>query len=203
MLKFKSFTGGIFETNCFLIQAPQGNLLIDAPHGAAEYFAEDSIDFLLLTHGHFDHVIDAAKILTQKGCPCAIHPDSLPLVTTKDAFLRYGYALEIEPFHPGVLLKEGAKQNILGLPFDIFEVPGHCPGSLCFYHGESGELFGGDVLFRRGVGRWDLPGGDGELLFQGIREKLYPLPAETIVYPGHGPATTIGEEQAENPYVRG
>ncbi len=202
MIEFKSFTGGVFETNGFLLQAPVGNILIDAPQGAANHFASESIDLLILTHGHFDHVVDAAAILKNHGCRCVIAPDSLPLVTTRDAFQKYGFALEIEPVQPDWLVSEGPAQNFLGLEFDVFEVPGHCPGSLCFYHRESGNLFGGDVLFRGGVGRWDLPGGDAELLFQGIREKLFLLPEETVVHPGHGPSTTIGEERQHNPFVR-
>jgi glyoxylase-like metal-dependent hydrolase (beta-lactamase superfamily II) len=80
-------------------------------------------------------------------------------------------------------------------------VPGHCPGSLCFYFPKTATVIGGDVLFREGVGRWDLPGGDGPLLFEGIRKKLFTLDPSTVVWPGHGPSTTIGHEIASNPYV--
>ena len=201
-MKFKKFTGGVFETNSFFVETAQGNLLFDAPQGAATAFSDEKIDLLLLTHGHFDHVVDAAEILRQHGCRCIIGEDSLPLVTTRDAFTRYGFALEIEPFQPDWIVQEGTGQIFLGESFSVFEVPGHCPGSLCFYHEASGHLFGGDVLFRGGVGRWDLPGGDAELLFRGIREKLYTLPGTTVVHPGHGPDTTIGEERVSNPFVR-
>jgi glyoxylase-like metal-dependent hydrolase (beta-lactamase superfamily II) len=83
----------------------------------------------------------------------------------------------------------------------VLEVPGHCPGSLCFFALDERVLFGGDVLFAGGVGRWDLPGGDGELLFAGIREKVLPLGDDVRVLPGHGPATTIGVERRTNPYL--
>jgi hydroxyacylglutathione hydrolase len=201
-LKFKKFTGGIFETNCFFLEKPGGNVLIDAPQGAAEEFANEKIDLLLLTHGHFDHVVDAAEILRRHGCRCGIHADSLPLVNDREAFRKFGFALEIEPIQPDLILAEGPAQDLGGWVFDLLHVPGHCPGSLCFWHRESGNLFGGDVLFRGGVGRWDLPGGDQDLLFRGIREKLYPLPEETVVHPGHGPSTTIAQEKSGNPYVR-
>lgn len=200
-MKFKKITGGVFETNAFLMETAEGNLLFDAPQGAAAAFADTKIDLLLLTHGHFDHVVDAAEILRQHQCRCGIARDSLPLVTTADAFTKYGFSLEIEPFEPDWIIGEGADQEFLGERFTVLEVPGHCPGSLCFYHSVSGHLFGGDVLFRGGVGRWDLPGGDAELLFRGIREKLYPLPGDTIVHPGHGLDTTIGEERRTNPFV--
>jgi hydroxyacylglutathione hydrolase len=202
VIQFKTFTGGVFDTNCFLIDAPGGKILVDAPQGADEQFSSEPVGLLLLTHGHFDHIADAAAILGRHRCPCAIAPDSLPLVTSRDAFQKYGFALEIEPIQPERLVLEGPAQDFLGLSFDVFEVPGHCPGSLCFYHRESGNLFGGDVLFCGGVGRWDLPGGDAELLFRGIREKIFPLPPETVVHPGHGPSTTIGEERENNPFVR-
>lgn len=202
MDRFKTFTGGVFETNCYLVDAPEGKLLIDAPQGAAEAFAEEQIGMLLLTHGHFDHVVDAAAILSRHGCPCGIHPDSLPLVTDRDAFRRFGFELEMEPIQPDRMILEGRGQKFLGLEWDVLEVPGHCPGSLCFLDRGEGWLFGGDVLFAGGVGRWDLPGGDGDLLFRGIREKIYPLPREIRVFPGHGPETTIAAEREGNPFVR-
>jgi glyoxylase-like metal-dependent hydrolase (beta-lactamase superfamily II) len=85
----------------------------------------------------------------------------------------------------------------------VLDVPGHCSGSLCFYLPDQSALIGGDVLFRGGIGRWDLPGGNGEILLRGIREKIFPLPGETVVLAGHGPATTVGEEKATNPFLRG
>ena len=104
---------------------------------------------------------------------------------------------------PGDLdvVPEGPAQTLGGHLFDVLLVPGHCPGSLCFLEKEAQVLFGGDVLFAGGVGRWDLPCGDGELLFRGIREKLWPLGDAVKVLPGHGPATTIGVERRTNPFV--
>jgi len=85
--------------------------------------------------------------------------------------------------------------------FQVLEVPGHCPGSLVFFSKAEGLAFGGDVLFAGGVGRWDLPGGDRDLLFTGIRTKLFPLGDEVKILPGHGPATTIGRERVSNAFV--
>lgn len=202
MIRFKCFTGGALDTNCFFLQCPEGNLLIDAPDGALEAFADEEIHLLALTHGHYDHVSNAAALARVKGCRIAYHADTAPLVETADAFRRHGFALDIEPFKADFLIEEGPARRFLGLEMDALLVPGHCPGSLCFLHKESGNLFGGDVLFAGGVGRWDLPGGNGELLFKGIREKILPLPDATRVHPGHGPSTTIGEERATNPYLR-
>jgi glyoxylase-like metal-dependent hydrolase (beta-lactamase superfamily II) len=102
-----------------------------------------------------------------------------------------------------ILLKESKGQSMMGRHFDIHEVPGHCPGSICVHDSAAGHLFGGDVLFAGGVGRWDLPGGDKDLLLGGIHSKLLPLPEDTLVFPGHGPHTTIGVEKANNPYLQG
>jgi glyoxylase-like metal-dependent hydrolase (beta-lactamase superfamily II) len=202
MIRFEEFTGGILDTNAFLLHGPSGNVLIDAPQGADRHFADARIDALLLTHGHFDHVADAAAIQLRHECPVYYHADTEPMVTDPAFFRDWGFALEVEPVSDGRLLVETPACEVAGLRFAVLEVPGHCPGSLCFYFAEEGALFGGDVLFRGGIGRWDLPGGDHELLVTGIAQKILPLPDATRVYPGHGPATTVGRERAANPFLQ-
>lgn len=203
MPQFKTFTGGPYETNCFLLEAPGGGVLFDAPEGADVRFAGEKIGLLVLTHGHWDHTADAAAVQRRHGCPVACHADTVPMLNDPDFFERRGFPLRIETLQPDRILAEGAGQDFLGRSLDLLEVPGHCPGSLCFYSPDDGLLVGGDVLFRGGIGRWDLPGGDGELLVRGIREKLFALPEATVVLPGHGPATTLGDEKAGNPFVQG
>jgi hydroxyacylglutathione hydrolase len=203
MIKFEEFTGGMLDTNCFLLETPAGgSVLIDAPQGADERFAEDKIDALLLTHGHFDHVADAAAIVRRHGCEIYYHPDTAPMITDPDFYRNWNLALEIEPVSGGKLVEETTDFEVAGLRCAVLEVPGHCPGSLCFYFAKDGVLFGGDVLFRGGVGRTDLPGGNGRLLLQGILKKILPLPEATKVLPGHGPATTVGLERATNPFLQ-
>jgi hydroxyacylglutathione hydrolase len=202
MLKFKTFTGGPFDTNCFLVEAPGGNILFDAPEGADARFAGEKVNLLVLTHGHWDHTADAAAIKRRHGCPVACHADTVPMVTEGDFFEKRGFPLRVEAVRPDLLLGEEQGYDLLGLSADLLDVPGHCPGSLCFYFPEHAVLVGGDVLFHRGIGRWDLAGGDGELLLRGIREKLLTLPDDTVVLPGHGPSTTIGEERVSNPFAR-
>jgi len=203
MIKFEEFTGGMLDTNAFLVRGPSGNLLIDAPDGADQRFAGEKIDALLLTHGHFDHVADAAAIQRRHGCQVYYHADTIPMVTERDFFQKRGFAFDIEPVSGGELLAATPGQELAGLRFAVLEVPGHCPGSLCFYFAKEGVLFGGDVLFRSGIGRWDLPGGDLDLLLTGIREKILTLPDSTRVFPGHGPATTVGHERTTNDWLRG
>jgi len=201
MKQFEQFTGGFLQTNAFLLRGPAGNLLIDAPQEADAHFANTKIDALLLTHGHFDHVADAAAIQRRHGCPVYFHPDTLPMVTDPGFFRSWGFGLEVEPVKNGRLITESPAFEQCGVRFQVLEVPGHCPGSLCFYSAEDGLLFGGDVLFCGGVGRWDLPGGDYDLLMSGIREKVLVLPDDTRVLPGHGPETTIGMEKKQNPFL--
>jgi glyoxylase-like metal-dependent hydrolase (beta-lactamase superfamily II) len=195
------FTGGNLETNSYLIPCPEGNLLVDAPEGAAAAFAQKSVSLLFLTHGHFDHVWDAAELVAQQGCPVLMHPVTQEIVNDRNLLRKIGLDLEVTPVAATSFLSEGPI-TLLGKNFHLFEVPGHCPGSVCLYDSQEGLVYGGDVLFAGGVGRWDLPGGDRDLLIEGIRSKLLPLPAETIVLPGHGPTTTIGREKLSNPYLQ-
>ena len=196
-----TFTGGVFDTNCFFLS--EAGLLIDAPQDSAGWLQaqEHEVKILVLTHGHIDHVWDAAQIQREHGCRVLYHPETHPMVTRPDIYKDYGFGWEIEPVSDGEFIDETASLLLGDVDFQILHVPGHCPGSLCLLHKAQRLLFGGDVLFAQGVGRWDLPGGDRDLLFTGIRTKLYPLGDDIKVLPGHGPATTIGRERLGNPYV--
>ena len=202
-MQIETFTGGIFDTNCFFL--PASGILVDAPQDAAGWLSSRGfrVTSLLLTHGHIDHTWDAAEIQREHGCRVGCHPETVPMVTDRDFFKNYGMNWEVEPVAAEALdlLDEVESQTICGIDFKVLLVPGHCPGSLCFLARETRILFGGDVLFAGSVGRWDLPGGDGELLFSGIRNKLFPLGDDIKVLPGHGPATTIGRERTTNPIV--
>ncbi|MBA3273534.1 MAG: MBL fold metallo-hydrolase [Chthoniobacterales bacterium] len=203
-MKYDTFCGGIFETNCYLLHAPGGAILFDAPDGACAWLESIGITpkLLLLTHGHFDHVPDVAKIKRRFGCQIGCHADTVPMIADPEFFRNYGFQLEIDPAEPDFLITATHGCNFAGAEFEVLEVPGHSPGSLCFLSRPDDLLIGGDVLFAGGVGRWDLPGGDGELLFDGIKTKLYPLGDNIMVLPGHGPPTTIGQERRTNPFVR-
>ncbi len=203
-MTYDTFCGGIFETNCYLLQAPHGPVLFDAPEGACDWLESQGLapKLLLLTHGHVDHIQDVARIKRRFGCSIGCHAETAPMITDRDFFRTHGFQLEIEPARPDFLIEATPARDFLGLSMEVLEVPGHCPGSLCFLAREENLLVGGDVLFAGGVGRWDLPGGDGELLFEGIRTKIYPLGDEIVVLPGHGPPATIGQERRTNPFVR-
>ncbi len=204
-MQIEMFTGGVFDTNCFYL--PETGILVDAPQDAAEWLSSGhrKVRLLLLTHGHIDHTWDAARILAEHGCRIGCHTDTVPMVTERNFFKPFGFSWEVSPVPADSLdlISESESSALGGVDFTTLLVPGHCPGSLCFLGKNDRVLFGGDVLFNGGVGRWDLPGGDGELLFKGIREKLFPLGDDIRVLPGHGPATTIGHERTTNPYVGG
>lgn len=202
-MNYESFCGGIFETNCYLVHAPEGAILFDAPDGACEWLEERGVELklLLLTHGHIDHVQDAARIKRQFGCQLGCSIETVPMISDRDFFRGFGFELEIEPVNADFTINETPRRDFLGLELQVLEVPGHCPGSLCFFSREDQLLIGGDVLFAGGVGRWDLPGGDVDLLFGGIREKLFQLGDRVTVLPGHGPPTKIGTERLTNPFL--
>ena len=201
-MKFKTFTGGPYATNCFAAEAPGGLVLFDAPEGADEAFAGEPVRMLVLTHGHWDHIADAAAIRARHSCPVLCHADTVPMVSEEDFFIRQGFPFRCAPVKVDRTLAEGKAQDLLGWNVDVLEVPGHCPGSICFYSPQDKVLVGGDVLFSGGVGRWDLPGGDGGLLLRGIREKILTLPDDTVVLAGHGPRTTVGVEKTSNSFLR-
>ena len=157
---------------------------------------------LLLTHGHIDHVWDAARVVREHGCRVGYHRDTVPLVTQRDFFKQFGYGWEIEPVAADFLIDEIDSLPFGTVDFQVLHVPGHCPGSLCFLWKAERQLFGGDVLFAGGIGRTDLPGGDHALLLHGIREKVFALDDDVTVLSGHGPATKIGVERVSNPFLR-
>jgi len=200
---YESFCGGIFETNCYLFKAPGGWILFDAPDGACDWLESCNVDLklLLLTHGHVDHVQDVARIKQRFSCPIGCHPLTAPMISDREFFRNFGFQLEIEPVEPNFFVEETRERDFLGLEMQVLEVPGHCPGSLCFFSPNDQLLVGGDVLFAGSIGRGDLPGGDVDLLIDGIRKKLLPIGDNVTVLPGHGPPTKVGTERKTNPFL--
>jgi hydroxyacylglutathione hydrolase len=203
-MKYETFCGGSFETNCYLWHAPQGAVLFDAPEGSCAWLQKRRIHpkLLLLTHGHIDHILDVAKIKRRFACPIGCHPETVPMISNPNFFRAFGFGFDVEPVQADSLIRETDEDDFLGEKFQVLEVPGHCPGSLCFLSCTESVLIGGDVLFAGGIGRWDLPGGDGDLLLRGIKGKLFSLGNDVTVLPGHGPPTTIAQEREMNPFLR-
>ncbi len=199
------YTGGNLQTNAFFVKLPEGGALFDAPGGTAQWLAAEGlqVDLLVLTHSHFDHVDGAAEVVASQDCPVAAHPLCRRMKEENDFFRDFGCDVDFEPVTLDRELGETESEEILGADFGIFHIPGHHPASLCFYWKNQGVVIGGDVLFRGGVGRWDLPGGNLDQLLEGIQQKLFPLPDDTLVLPGHGPETTIGQEKISNSFLGG
>src|SRR2546423_11974998 len=128
-MKYESFCGGIFETNCYALEGPDGWMLFDAPDGACDWLVRRGIELrlLLLTHGHIDHIPDVAKIKRRFNCPVGCHPDSAPMIADRDFFRDYGFQFEIEPVAPDLLVTATPAREFLGMNFEVLAVPGHCP----------------------------------------------------------------------------
>jgi hydroxyacylglutathione hydrolase len=158
---------------------------------------------ILNTHGHVDHIAGNAAIKrAYPEVPLLIGRGDAPLLT--DALLNMSGLYGFEVLSPPAdrLVAEGEVLEYAGIRLEVLDMPGHSPGHVVFViRGQPVLVIGGDVLFRGSVGRTDFPGGSFELLASGIRRKLWPLPDQTVVYPGHGPATTIGHEKRTNPFV--
>ncbi|HVU18934.1 MAG TPA: MBL fold metallo-hydrolase [Candidatus Didemnitutus sp.] len=182
-----------------LIDAPEGILRIVAPILARE---KCRLGELWLTHGHWDHTQDAARLKREFGLTVRAHAADRELIENPSVMEEFmEFDLELEPVAIDSFVSQGDVLTALGRSFEVRHVPGHCPGNVLFYQAEARGAWVGDALFRAGVGRWDLPGGDLEILTRSIREQIYSLPDETRVFPGHGPHTTVGEEKRTNPYV--
>ena len=152
---------------------------------------------ILLTHGHWDHLLGVADLADGTGAPVHMAEGERILLEEPGDFTPPGVVLR--PYVPDVLLSGGETLALAGIDFDVLAVPGHSPAHLA-YHAD-GCLFSGDVLFAGSVGRTDFPGSDWETLVASIRMLLDALPPETVVYPGHGPTTTLGAELARNPFL--
>jgi hydroxyacylglutathione hydrolase len=199
---------GLLQANCYLVgcQETLQGAVID-PGGdpqvilAAAQRRHLSIIYVLNTHGHFDHIDANARIVEATGARLAIHPLDRPLLAASGGAALFGLRGQKSPA-PNLELHDGDEIEVGQLRFQVLHTPGHTPGHVCFYEAAQGVLFDGDVLFRRGVGRADLPGGNWGQLLPSIRQVLFALPDETVVYSGHGPPTTIGEERRLNPWLQ-
>jgi hydroxyacylglutathione hydrolase len=156
---------------------------------------------ILITHAHIDHIAGAARLKQLTGAPILYNPRDLPLVKMMDMQAGWLGMPTPEVLPPDDTLEDGRVIAIAGLAGNILHTPGHTQGSVCLHLPTQNLLLAGDTLFAGSVGRTDLPGGDGPMLLRSIHNKLLPLPDETVVIPGHGPKTTIGEERESNPFL--
>jgi hydroxyacylglutathione hydrolase len=158
---------------------------------------------ILNTHGHADHIGgNAALKSAYPNAPLVIGANEAHLLTDAQANLSAPFGFPVTSPPADRLVREGDVLEYAGIRIEVRDVPGHSPGHVIFLHRDKPDVvFGGDVLFRGSVGRYDFPGSSGPLLFEGIRTKLMTLSPDTVVYPGHGPVTTVGHERATNPFL--
>lgn len=200
-------TTGMFEENCFLYACPQTReaVIIDPGDGAEQILKTVEElklvpKYILNTHGHIDHVSGIDAVSAEYPVPLAIHPADVPLYTNKLAAEMYGRQAPLVKRKPDILLKEGDHISFGTLSLEVFHTPGHTPGGVIFVS-RPYCVFSGDTLFRRSIGRTDLPGGSYQQIENSIRTKLYTLADDMVVFSGHGEPTTIIEEKHENPFV--
>lgn len=210
MLEVKSFVFNPFQENTYVLYDETNQCVIIDPGCFEQEEKEELVDFikdnslqvmmLLNTHGHIDHVLGNAFVKEKFNVKLYIHPtDEATLRAAKVYASNYGFH-QFQEATPDAYLEEGDEVSFGNQTLRVLFVPGHAPGHIAFYHAKDKVLLGGDVLFYNSVGRPDLPGGNLETLIDSIHQKLFVLPDETIVYPGHGPQTTIGYEKRTNPF---
>ena len=208
MLNIQGWTVGPLAENPYLLAcAETGQAVFIDPGDDAGMLLQAiasagvTLQAILLTHAHFDHVAALTDIRNATGAPVYLHPADATLLEQAPDYWAY-FGREIAPIAPAErALAHGDRISVGACELVVLHTPGHTPGSVCFYAPDDHKLIAGDTLFLRSVGRTDLPGGDPRALITSIRIHLWPLPDETEVYPGHGPATRIGEERQHNPFA--
>lgn len=213
MLTVRQFCFNPLSENTYLLHNEAGDAIIIDPGCYSELEEKQLVDFmqqqhltpkfLLNTHCHLDHVFGNRFVYEKWNLVPYIHPnEQLVHDRAEEAGKRWNL-----PFrkYDGLFqyIREGDRIGLPGDELTVIEAPGHSPGHVCFYKPDQHFLIGGDVLFRRSIGRTDLPGGNHQQLLNSIRQQLFTLPPETKVYPGHMDTTTIGEEIKHNPFLAG
>ncbi len=208
-LEILTFITGPLDNNTYLLadtatrQAAVIDPGYDSPQLILDSLAREqwTLSSILLTHAHFDHIA-GVKTLAQAAPQAAIalHSLDLPLYLDSGWAAQFGFDLP-QPPRPRVSLQHQQVLQLGEMELRVLHTPGHCPGHVAFAAPAAGVVFSGDLIFYRGVGRTDLPGGSERILLESIRSHIFTLPPETRLLSGHGPETTVGEEQAENPFL--
>jgi hydroxyacylglutathione hydrolase len=204
----ETLTVGPFQENCYVIGDGASGAIVDPGDEAARIAlaVEQTgleIGQILVTHAHIDHVGAVGALADEYACPVLMHAEAEPMLQQLPTQammmgLRFGKVPAVDRH-----IQDGEILEVGSLRLESLYTPGHAPGHLAFYVESEGLVLSGDALFAGSVGRTDLFGGDMEVLVRSINERLLTLPEETTVYPGHGPRTTVGDERAYNPFLRG
>ena len=199
---------GLIQTNCYIVgcEETKEGAIIDPGGNPDRILAEVDrlgleIKYILNTHAHFDHTDANGALVEATGAPLALHPQERALLEAAGGAALFGLHADPSPA-PDLDLQDGDELTVGQLRFEVLHTPGHTPGHVCFHEPNERILFDGDVLFFRGVGRTDLPGGSWQQLMHSIQDVLFALPDDTVVCSGHGQKTTIGDEKRSNPWLR-
>lgn len=200
---------GPFQENCYVIgdeETGDGALIDPGDEGARIALAVEhtnlEIGQIILTHSHIDHIGAVAQLADEYACPVLLHAEAEPMLKQAPTqAMMMGLKFSKVP-NVDRHIEDEETLKVGGLTLKSLYTPGHAPGHLAFYIENEGMVISGDALFAGSVGRVDLPGGSMEVLMQSINERLLTLPDETVVHPGHGPETTIGNEKSYNPFLR-
>ena len=205
MMKIHTLVVGQLQTNCYILQSELEAIIIDPgdePERILRFIKDLAIkpNRIIATHTHFDHVLAVNGIRAKLDIPFLIHRDDLPMLESMQSRVRQIMGITVPP-PPKVndFLKDHEVMDLGEGRINVIHTPGHSPGSISL--AGKGFVFTGDALFNQSIGRTDLPGGDLETLVESIRKRLFSLDDETVVYPGHGPETSIGDEKLANPFV--
>lgn len=197
---------GALQTNCYILadEETKNAMVIDAPDNADKIleFAENNgykITDIVLTHGHFDHILALTELKEATGATLCTFTDTKEFLNDRVLNLSHYISIDLDPIVPDKLLSDGDIIDFFGNEIKVIHTPGHTKDCICLLFGNT--LISGDTLFKLSIGRWDHPTGDMAQEINSIKEKLLVLPDDTMVYPGHGPSTTIGEERRGNPYI--
>ena len=205
------FTLGPYQTNCYIVRIPgrDGCWIVDASFDPAEMIAHVRRHrlvprALILTHAHVDHIAGVAQVLRAfPGTPVWIHEAERDWLADPELNLSAFSGIPVTAPGPDRLLRHAETLDLEGSSWEVRHTPGHSPGGISLIHAPSGTALVGDALFAGSVGRTDFPGCSMDTLARSIRTRLYTLPDDTAVFPGHGPETTIGQEKRSNPFVPG
>jgi hydroxyacylglutathione hydrolase len=210
MLVFDSLETGPLMTNCYILgdsQSQEAAVVDPGGHVGAIRSALDrrglSCKLIVNTHAHFDHVGGNAELKKATGAKICIHPAEAPLLGhLAEQGRMFGVELTNSP-PPDQLINEGDRLQVGALTLKVLHTPGHSPGSVCLVVEGQKMIIVGDLIFAGSIGRTDFPGGSFEALIEGVRQKIFPFPDDTKLFPGHGPATTVGREKKTNPFFTG
>jgi hydroxyacylglutathione hydrolase len=195
---------GTYLTNCYLVHHDELALIIDPgdDHGRIINRIKKrkvNVKSIILTHGHIDHIGALPEIKEFTGAPVLIHPEDAEMLTDAKANLSFYHQDEFATDAADGFIDEGDTIDLGRFRFQVLHTPGHTPGGISLL--TDGMVFTGDALFQESIGRTDFPNGNYDTLIQAIKTKLLALPDDTVVYPGHGPMTTIGRERSSNPWL--